>query len=176
VIVVAVDPGLSGACSVLDHNGLRALFDLPVMPDPIAGPAAKIKTKIDGRALLRLLRQHCPAREPVQSVLEAIRPMAPKRDGGKDHTAQSQGSLLRTLGAIENTLELLGWTPAYVPPQTWKRYFGLIDPKLTTTQRKAKALRCARTLYPACTEIARAKDHNRAESVLIAHWFRSTNA
>ncbi len=172
MIVVGIDPGLSGACAVIDQNGLRALFDLPTMTDPIAGPAAKIKTKIDGRALVRLLRQHCPAGEPVRSVLEAIRPMAPKKDGGKDHTAQSQGSLLRTLGAIEAVLECLGWAPAYAPPQTWKRHFGLIEPGLKPSDRKRKSLECARRLYPHRNEIARAKDHNRAEALLIAHHFR----
>lgn len=176
MIVVAVDPGLSGACAVLDQNGLRALFDLPTMADPIAGPAAKIRTKIDGRALVRLLRQHCPAGEPVRSVLEAIRPMAPKKDGGKDHTAQSQGSLLRTLGAIETVLECLGWAPAYAAPQTWKRHFGLIGADLKPAERKRKSLEVARRLYPQCNEIARAKDHNRAESLLIGHYFRQVNA
>lgn len=176
MIVLALDPGLTGACAVLDHNGLRAVFDLPTMADPIAGPAAKVRNKIDGRALVKLLRQHSPAGEPVKSVLEAIRPMAPKKDGGKDHSAQSQGSLLRTLGALETVLECLGWRPEYVPPQTWKRTFGLIDSTLTTNQRKAKALACARRLYPQCSEIARAKDHNRAEALLIAHWYRETRA
>lgn len=176
MIVAAIDPGLTGACTVLDHNGLRAVFDLPTMADPVAGPAAKIKSKIDGRALVRLLRQHCPVGEPVRAVIETIRPMPPKRDGGKDQTAQSQGSLLRTFGAIENTLECLGWRPEYVPPQTWKRYFGLIDSELSTAQRKAKAVQCARRLYPQCNEIARAKDHNRAESILIAHWWRQTQS
>jgi hypothetical protein len=175
MIVVGIDPGLSGACAVLDHNGLRVVFDLPVMADPIAGPAAKIKNKIDGRALVRLLRQHCPAGEPVKSVLEAIRPMAPKKDGGKDHTAQSQGSLMRTLGTLEAVLECLGWAPQYASPQTWKKRFGLIGPGLTPTARKAKSLECARRLYPECSDIARAKDHNRSEAILIAHHYRQAN-
>lgn len=176
MVVVSVDPGLSGACAVLDHNGLRAVFDLPTMADPIAGPAAKIKTKVNGRELVRMLRQHCPAGEPVRSVLEAIRPMAPKRDGGKDHTAQSQGSLLRTLGTVETVLECLGWAPEYVSPQKWKRLYGLINSNLTTTQRKRKSLECARRLYPACGDLGLAAHHNRAEAILIAHWFREVKA
>lgn len=176
MIIAAIDPGLSGACAVLDHNGLRAVFDLPTMVDPTAGPAAKIKSKIDARALVRQLRQHCPAGEPVQAVVETIRAMAPKADGGKDHTAQSQGSLLRTFGTVEAVLECLGWKPQYASPQTWKRHFGLIDKKLTATQRKRKSLDCARRLYPDHAGIARAGDHNRAEAILIAHYFRQVTA
>lgn len=171
MIVVSIDPGLSGACAVLDHKGLLAVFDLPTMQDPSVGPAAKVQTKVDGRALVRLLRHHCPAAEPVQSVVEAVRVM-----GGKDNAVQTQGSLLRTLGTVETVLECLGWPPEYANPMTWKRYFGLVDSELTATQRKTKALECARRLYPGRNEIARAKDHNRAESLLIAHWYREVRA
>lgn len=171
MIVLAIDPGLTGACTVLDHNGLRAVFDLPTMTIPGVGPKALVQRKVDGRALVKLLRQHCPAGEAVQSVIESVNVM-----GGKNNAVQTQGSLLRTLGAIESVLECLGWAPAYANPQTWKRHFGLIDSELTPPQRKAKAMQCARRLYPQCTEIARAKDHNRAESLLIAHWWRGVQA
>jgi hypothetical protein len=146
---------------VLDHNGLRAVFDIPVMPIPGVGPKAMVQSKVDARALVKLLRQHCPAGEAVRSVIEGVNVM-----GGKDNAVQTQGSLLRTLGAIETVLECLGWAPGYANPQTWKRFFGLIDSKLTdTAQRKRKALECARRLYPQCNEIARAKDHNREDAI-----------
>ena len=171
MIVIAVDPGLTGACSVLGHAGLRAVFDLPTMPIPGVGPKAMIQDKIDGRALVKLLRHHCPLGEPVSAVIESVNVM-----GGKDNAVQTQGSLLRTLGTVETVLECLGWAPEYANAQTWKRFFGLIDSELTPAQRKRKALECARRLYPQCNELARAKDHNRAESLLIAHWYREVQA
>ena len=39
-IIIGIDPGLTGACAVLDHQGVRAVFDLPTMPVPGAGPKA----------------------------------------------------------------------------------------------------------------------------------------
>jgi hypothetical protein len=171
MVVVGIDPGLSGACSVVDHHGLRAVFDLPTMPIPNIGPKALVQNKLDGRALVKLLREHCHAGESVQSVLEAVSVM-----GGKNNAVQTQGSLLRTLGALETALELLGWAPQYAHPQTWKRFFGLIDSELSDAQRKRKAMECARRLYPACVDLARAKDHNRAEAILIAHWWRGQRA
>lgn len=170
MIVVSIDPGLTGACSVLDHNGLRAVFDLPTMEIPGVGPTALVKSKLDGMAFKNMLLKHCPAGEPVRAVIEAVGTM-----GGKNNAVQTQGSLLRTLGAIETVLELLGLKPTYVQPQTWKRTFGLIESrtfgtKSTPSQAKAKSLECARRLYPDCKEIGRAKDHNRAEAVLLGHW------
>jgi hypothetical protein len=166
MLVLAIDPGLTGACAVLDHNGVRAVFDLPTMPIPGIGPAAKVRTKIDGRALVRLLREHCPTSEgKPAAVIETVGTM-----GGKDNAVQTQGSLLRTLGAVETVLECMGWMPEYANPQTWKRHFGLIDAQLKPHERKRKARETAQRLYPTCSAIARAKDHNRAEALLIAHW------
>lgn len=165
MITIGFDPGLTGACSVLDHNGLRAVFDLPVMPIANAGPKAKVKTKIDGRTLAKLLRQHCPAGESVRAVIEGVNVM-----GGANNAIQFQGSLMRSLGTIETVLECLGWPPAYANPVTWKRAYGLLGGEMKDNERKAKAMACARRLYPGCADIKRVKDHNRAEAILIAHW------
>jgi hypothetical protein len=172
MIIISIDPGLTGACSVLDHNGLRAVFDLPTMPIPGVGPTALVQNKLDGVAFKTLLLKHCPAGEPARAVIEAVGTM-----GGKNNAIQTQGSLLRTLGAIETVLELLGLKPTYAPPQKWKRYFGLIESstfgvKTTPAQSKAKSLDCARRLYPSCRDINLAKHHNRAESILLGHWMQ----
>lgn len=166
MIVVSFDPGLTGAGAVLDHNGLRAVFDIPTMPIPGVGPKALVQRKLDAHALCRILLEQCPAAEgKPKVVIEAVGTM-----GGKNNSVQTQGSLLRTLGALEAVVECLGFPVDYAAPQTWKRFFGLIDSELSSTERKAKALEVARRLYPCCADIGRAKDHNRAESILIAHW------
>lgn len=162
MIVIGIDPGLTGACAVVDHQGVRAVFDLPTMPVPGAGPKALVKRKIDGRALCQLLLQHCPASAgQAQVVLEQVNTM-----GGANNAVQTQGSLLRSLGAIETVLECLKYPVQYVAPQRWKKAFAL-------GADKTKALETARRLYPgAAAELKRQKDHNRAEAVLLAHWGR----
>lgn len=165
--VIGTDPGLSGACAVLGPRGLQAVFDLPTMPIPGVGPKALVQRKIDGRAFCALLLQHCPATEGRPTfVIEAVSTM-----GGANNAVQTQGSLLRSLGALETVAECLRWPVVYAPPQTWKRHFGLIDPNLKDAARKAQALAVARRLYPDCEDIERAKDHNRAEAMLLARWW-----
>lgn len=165
MIVLAIDPGLTGACSVVGHNGVRAVFDLPTMTIPGVGEKALVQRKVDGLELRRRILEACPADEPIAAVVEAVGVM-----GGKNNSVQTQGSLLRTLGAIETVLECLRLPVEYLPPQTWKRAFGLIDSNLTPTERKGKALQVARQLYPECADLSRARDHNRAEALLMAHW------
>lgn len=171
MIVIGIDPGLTGACSILDHNGLRAVFDLPTMKIPGVGPKAMVQKKIDGRAFCALLLKHCPASEAKPTfVIEAVGTM-----GGANNAVQTQGSLLRSLGALETVAECLKFPVTYANPQSWKRWYGLIDSDATPAARKAKAMTTARALFPSCSDIAQAKDHNRAEAILIAHWWRRLN-
>jgi hypothetical protein len=171
MLTIGIDPGLTGACAVRDHNGLRAVFDLPTMPIPGVGPKAMVQRKVDGRALCTLFLQHCPASEAKPTVvIEAVGTM-----GGANNAVQTQGSLLRTLGAIETVAECLAWPVEYANAQTWKRLYGLIDSSLKPAARKAKAMDTARRLYPTCTDIARVRDHNRAEAILLAHWHWRVN-
>ncbi len=165
MITIGIDPGLSGACSVLDHNGLRAVFDLPTMSIPGVGKGALVQKKIDGKAFRAKLLELCPASESMTVVIESVATM-----GGANNAVQTQGSLLRSLGALETVIECWGLPLHYVAPQAWKRFYGLLDSKATPTERKAASLATARRLYPHCTEFKRARDHNRAESVLLAHW------
>jgi crossover junction endodeoxyribonuclease RuvC len=162
MMIVGIDPGLTGACAVIDHNGVKSIFDLPTMPVPGAGPDAKVQRKMDAYALCAALLKHCPASEGKPLVvIEAVRAM-----GGKNNSIQTQASLLRTLGVVE----CLRFPMTYVPPVTWKGYFDLVDAKQKDSERKRASLHLARRLYAGCTAIAQAKDHNRAEALLLAHY------
>lgn len=153
MIVIGIDPGLTGSIAFVNHHGGCVIEDIPTKEIPGNG---MVKRKVDGLALARLVRKHCPADEQALVVCEAVRAMP-------GNAIQTQGSLMRSLGAIESVFEVLRFTMRMVQPQVWKRHFGL-------KSDKGESLRVARTLYPECQEIGRAKDHNRAESLLIAHY------
>lgn len=161
MIVIGIDPGLTGAVAVMDHNGVRAVADLPVMQVPGSSKDAMVQKKIDAYGLCQLLLKHCPAGEGKPMVI--IEQVHARSGAG---TVQSQGSLMRSLGAIESVLECLRIPVRYVAPQTWKKRFGL-------KSEKAQSLETARRLHPeAAADLKRAKDHNRAEAVLLAHYGR----
>lgn len=164
MIFIGIDPGLTGAVSVIDANGVRAIFDLPTMQVPGAGPKALVQKKIDGRVLYELLLKHCPAGDAKPIVIIEQVHARGSSNGGAGNSVQTQGSLLRSLGAIETVAECMRWTIRYVPPQTWKRIYNL-------GKEKADSLSMARKLYPAAMhDLKRVRDHNRAESLLLAHW------
>jgi len=162
VVVIGIDPGLTGAVSFISPNTV-AIEDIPTMILPGNG---KVHRRVDGYALASLIRKHVPAGHAAMAVCEAVHAM-PGNDIG------SQGSLLRSLGAIEAVLDVLRLKPRMVSPQTWQAHFGLKGKK---TQKREPgelpaAIVIATALYPeAARWLARVKDHNRAEATLIGHF------
>ncbi|MDN8617840.1 hypothetical protein [Variovorax ginsengisoli] len=153
MIYIGIDPGLSGAISFVSERSC-IVEDLPTMPLPGTGLITK---KIDGRALAQLIRKNVPIGETAEAYVEQVSTM-----GGKDNALQTQGSLMRSLGAIETVLECMGYRPTMLSPQKWKRFYGL-------DSDKKRSLATARALYEAAP-LSLAKHHNRAEAVLIGHW------
>jgi Holliday junction resolvasome RuvABC endonuclease subunit len=159
MIAVGIDPGLTGAAAFVDSRGTCAIIDMPTVA--LAGTGL-IRRRIDGGALARGLREYCPIGEPRVVAIEAVRTM-----GGQNNAVQTQGSLMRSLGAIEAVLEVLRLDFQSVEPQVWKGFYGLGSDK---KESMAKAL----SLYPDAP-IRLAKDHNKAEALLIAHWMLRTS-
>lgn len=154
MIAVGIDPGLTGAAAFVDSRGTCAIVDLPTVALPGAG---LIRRRIDAAGLARSLREFCPVGEPCVVAIEAVRTM-----GGQNNAVQTQGSLMRTLGAIEAVLEVLRLQFTAVEPQVWKGFYGLGADKKASLQK-------ALALYPGAP-LKLAKDHNKAEALLIAHW------
>jgi len=159
--VIGVDPGLTGAVSFIGPNTV-AIEDIPTLTLPGSG---KVNRRVDGYALAALIRKHVPVGHKAIAVCEAVHAM-PGNDIG------SQGSLLRSLGAIEAVLDVLRFKPRMVSPQTWQAHYGLKGKKAVKREpgEMPQAIVIARTLYPEVAHwLSRVKDHNRAESLLIAH-------
>ena len=85
--------------------------------------------------------------------------------------AQTIAAQFDTVGAIRALCTLRFDALEFVAPSEWKKLFGLKGGKEAKTDSRAAALR----LYPNAP-VTRAKDHNRAEAVLIGHWLMTRKA
>lgn len=161
MLILGIDPGLSGAWAALDARGaVIALDDLPVVRD-------QKLAWIDGAQLCRDLRDMHMGR-PVTAIVERISPQP--KNGAK--TMLSQGL---TLGSILAALQVAGLRIEFVAPPVWKRALGLTFEKdVGQTQRKHASLDKARLLFPDAP-LTLAKHNGRAEALLIAHWYHRTH-
>jgi hypothetical protein len=165
MLIIAVDPGLSGALALL-ANDWQKVLDLPTVP--LEGDGG-ISRRVHGPALQQLVMENIPeGEEEVHAVMELLSP------GGQNNRVQTSISQGRTVGTIECLLECLGLEVHRVYAQTWKRIYGLTwarRPRARTRRRRLgrSPRRCTRRSGWTCR---RACDHNRAEAVLIGHWYR----
>ncbi len=155
---IGIDPGLTGAMALLcSERGLLACLDLPTEPTGLAkgGMLRWLDASTFDEMLMGWRIEHDLVREHVTVMIE--RPYA-----APGQRIQTAASSFDTFGAIRALCSLRFDATDFVAPSEWKKLFGLSKDK--TGSREA-ALR----LYPSAP-VARVKDHNRAEAVLIAHW------
>ena len=156
MITLGIDPGVTGAWAALSKDGhLISLGDMPIMTD------GKIKWT-DGDRLWEIvneLKTYDATDKQIFALTERIVPLPQNGRLG----AFSQGC---TLGSLLAGLQVLGCRIELIMPSVWKKHFNLSTDK-TASINKAKLL------YPAAS-FERAKDHNRAEALLIAHYAYTT--
>jgi crossover junction endodeoxyribonuclease RuvC len=148
-IIIGIDPGaVSGAYSVLTRDGKFCLCnDFPV------------KDKmIDGKQLADDLDNIIKATGEASAILEHVNAMPGQGVCSSFNFGQGFGIIKGVLDAFEVPYDL-------VRPAKWKKALHL--------DREAETSLClARELYPASQPfLKRKKDHNRAEAILLAHYW-----
>lgn len=175
LVIFGIDPGVSGAVSSIGPAGITC-DDTPTRA--VTG-GRFLRRRIDGQALLaamrRAVREHMDfmelGRVPVlHAFIEdvAVRPQSAMRG-----RAQTESSLVESRGALIAICDVIGAEVHTVSPQSWQAYYGLVgkDAELRDRGALPESLNTAIRLYPrAASFLTRVRDHNRAESLLIAHY------
>lgn len=158
MIVVGIDLGVTGAVSAVNSHGSAQIEDLPVIADEMG-------KRLDAPAFIRMLRSLIPANDAGFVVMENVHVM---RVAGRAMSHSTETTLVGLRYAVQAAADIARIRVEVVSPQVWKRHYGIKGDKTGAEARKAAA-----TLYPQqAHKLARVKDHNRAESLLIAHWGR----
>lgn len=164
MLVLSCDPGLDGAIALLAPHWAKVL-DLPTKQDEVNG------RRINCPLLAQLLGEHIPPGADIRVCIEAIA----NGGMGKGRTnAATVGSQFWTQSALVNTLELLGLeVDEYVYPVSWKRFYGLNGKQGNAAEVQRETRELAVTLYPELAQdLKLQKHHNRADAVLVGHFFR----
>ncbi len=156
-LFIGCDPGLTGAISLLKPGNI--LLDCQDLPTCENGTASgSMKRWLDAEGFSDLLQAwadcHDFARESVHVFIERPIPMP-------SLPAQTIASQFDTFGVLRSLLERRG-VMHYVNPRDWKKAFGL-------GSEKGASRTVCQGLYRHAP-VARVKDHNRAESILIGHY------
>lgn len=142
MIYVGIDPGKKGAIAVIMEDG-------KVEVSPLAGILL-------GTILMALGKEQC------RCCLEKVHAM-PKQGVSSTFTFGAQ------YGWIKGQLDAYGVSYQEIPPERWKKEFGL-------NTDKQKSIEVCRQLFPSAnlrpTERSRVDDNNMAEALLMAEYAR----
>jgi crossover junction endodeoxyribonuclease RuvC len=149
VIILGVDPGLSGALAWLNDGELIEAVDMPVVAGSVNAPA--FSEWLDEHSYLR----------PDMAVVEKVHSMPGQGVASTFKFGASYGCVLGILGVSGIRVE-------HVTPNQWKKHFNLIG------KEKDESRKFALDRWPTQSGLfSRKKDHGRADAALIGLWGHS---
>ena len=155
MIVMSIDPGLSGALAVFIDDVLIDVVDMPTHELTRNG---KAKRQVAASDLAGIFTQH----DPRHVIVEKVSAMP-----GQGVT--SMFSFGRSLGVVEGIIAAYNIPVTYVTPGVWTKGIGRGAGKDASRSRACE-------LYPSQQQrFARVKDDGRADAVLIGAWYLKGN-
>lgn len=155
MILISIDPGLSGAIAVFIDDLLIAVVDTPTH-ELIRNN--KTKRQISASGLASIFKDHGPNHVVVEKVTAM-----------PGNGATSMFSFGRSFGLIEGIVGAFEIPATYVMPSVWTKGIGRGAGKDASRARACE-------LYPSHEkQFARVKDDGRADAVLIGAWYLKAN-
>ena len=157
MIVVGIDPGLSGAIAILENNKVLNIFDMPVMAE-----GKKNKRQLNSAQLVSIIKNNTKPDVEIAVVVEQVNAMP-----GQGVT--SMFNFGQTFGAIKGVCAALELPIFFVRPSKWKKHFELINSSKDSSRTKVIEM------YPSfSSHLAKKKDVNKSDAILIARFHTET--
>lgn len=178
MFIIGIDPGLTGCIALIRHQPDQAIrptlyVELADVPTKIRGKGgASVRREVDpigASSLFVKWRKEHFRMGRLDNCCVVIEYQS-SRPGQASGSGFSSGD---TFGCLRAVAALQGWPVHFVMAVVWKRYYGLIKekggPEIPVIEKKRRARERAIAIYPDAP-LERAKDHNRAEALLIAQY------
>ena len=157
MIIFGIDPGISGAISILENKKIIEIFDMPTMID-----GKKNKKQVYGAQVANIIKNKLGDNKETIIVVEHVNAMP-----GQGVT--SMFNFGQSFGVIKGICSALSLPIYFVRPTKWKKYFNLIKTNKDASRTKVIEI------YPEISsQISRKKDSNKADAILIARYFNDT--
>ena len=157
MIIIGIDPGISGAISVLENKKILEVYDTPTMID-----GKKNKRQINSAQVTNIIKERLNNEKEVIVVVEQVNAMP-----GQGVT--SMFNFGQSFGVIKGICAALSLPIYFVRPAKWKKHFNLIK-----TNKDASRTKVIEAYPEISNKLHRKKDSNRADAILIALYFNDT--
>ena len=160
MIIFGIDPGVSGAISVLENKKVIEVFDMPTMID-----GKKNKKQVNGAQVTNIIKERLDSEKEkeIAVVVEHVNAMP-----GQGVT--SMFNFGQSFGVIKGICSALSLPIYFVRPTKWKKHFNLIK-----TNKDASRTKVIEVYPEISSKLHRKKDSNKADAILIARYFNDTH-
>jgi crossover junction endodeoxyribonuclease RuvC len=159
MIIIGIDPGLSGSICFFENGKILDVVEMPTMTD-----GKKNKKQVNGSQIYNEILKKISHldKSNVKVVIEQVSAMPGQGVTSMFNFGQSFGILKGICSAMQ--------LPVYfVRPAKWKKYFNLIN-----SEKDASRTRAIEIFPYFSSQLSKKKDSNKADAILISSFFYET--
>ena len=159
MLVIGIDPGISGSICFFHDGKIIDVVEMPTMTE-----GKKNKKQVNGSQIFNEISERIKKfdKKDIKVIIEQVSAMPGQGVTSMFNFGQSFGILKGICSAMQ--------LPMYfVRPAKWKKYFNLINSEKDASRTKAIEI------FPYFSgQLSRKKDSNKADAILIASFYYET--
>ena len=159
MLIIGIDPGISGGICFFEDGQVKEILDMPTMAE-----GKKNKRQINGRQIFNEISSRIDSYslENINVVVEQVSAMP-----GQGVT--SMFNFGQSFGVIKGICSAMQLPIFFVRPAKWKKHFNLIN-----SQKDASRTRVIEMFPNISSILSKKKDANKADAILIASYYENT--
>ena len=159
MMIIGIDPGISGSICFFEDGKILEVIEMPVMTE-----GKKNKKQVNGAQIYNefLKRINKKDDQIIRVVIEQVSAMPGQGVTSMFNFGQSYGILKGICSAMQLPM-------FFVRPAKWKKYFNLIN-----SEKDASRTRAIEIFPYFSSQLSKKKDSNKADAILIASFYYET--
>ena len=157
MIIIGIDPGVSGAICIHTDGMITEIYEMPTMID-----GKKNKKQVNGAEVTNIINKELVNEKDINVVIEHVSAMPGQGVTSMFNFGQSFGVLKGICAALKLPVH-------FIRPVKWKKHFNLIN-----TEKDASRTKVIEVFPYISSKISKKKDANKADAILIARFFHET--
>ena len=159
MLIIGIDPGISGSICFFKDGRILEVIEMPVMTE-----GKKNKKQVNGAQIYNeFLKRINKKDDEIRVVIEQVSAMPGQGVTSMFNFGQSFGILKGICSAMQLPM-------FFVRPAKWKKYFNLIN-----SQKDASRTRAIEIFPYFSTQLSKKKDSNKADAILISSFYYETH-
>ncbi len=159
MLIIGIDPGLSGSICFMEDGKILDVIEMPTMAE-----GKKSKRQVNGSQIYNeiLKRVNNHEKNDIRVIIEQVSAMPGQGVTSMFNFGQSFGILKGICSAMQLSMY-------FVRPSKWKKYFNLIN-----SEKDASRTRAIEIFPYYSSQLSKKKDSNKADAILIASFYYET--